>query len=100
APAASGPSGAVPPRPGGPGARPWTHRGEPVPYLFPPGAAERRALAMQQEPVVLTPWFLGNLADRAAVERATIPVERINGPVLLLSGEDDQLWPLPVLADI
>ena len=28
-----------------------------------------------------------------AVERAAIPVERTNGPILLVSGQDDQMWP-------
>ena len=78
----------------------WTYRGEPVPYLFPPDAAARHEQVLGQEPVALTPWYLGNLEDREAVARATIPVERINGPVLLLSGEDDQMWPSPVLAGI
>jgi uncharacterized protein len=40
------------------------------------------------------------MADREAVVRATIPVEHTNGPVLLLSGEDDQLWPSPVLVGV
>ena len=44
--------------------------------------------------------FLRSLEDRAAVEAAAIPVERIRGPVLLVSGEDDRLWPSPVLAEI
>jgi dienelactone hydrolase len=78
----------------------WTYRGEPVPYLFPPDAAARHEQVMRQEPVALAPWYLGNLEDGEAVARATIPVERINGPVLLLSAEDDQMWPSPVLADI
>jgi len=33
------------------------------------------------------------LEDAAAVARARIPVERIRGPVLLLSGTDDGSWP-------
>ena len=78
----------------------WTYRGEPVPYLFPPDAAARHEEVVRQEPVALAPWYLGNLEDGEAVARATIPVERINGPVLLLSAEDDQMWPSPVLADI
>jgi BAAT / Acyl-CoA thioester hydrolase C terminal len=32
------------------------------------------------------------MRDLDAVERATIPVERIKGPVLMVSGRDDQLW--------
>jgi dienelactone hydrolase len=78
----------------------WTFQGEPVPYLFPPDAAARHEQVTAQEPVALTPWYLGNLEHREAVAQAAIPVERINGPVLLLSGEDDQMWPSPVLAGI
>jgi BAAT / Acyl-CoA thioester hydrolase C terminal len=36
----------------------------------------------------------------AAVERSTIPVEKIRGPVQLVSGGDDQMWPSAELADI
>jgi hypothetical protein len=35
-----------------------------------------------------------------AVERATIPVERTRGPILLVSGTDDQMWGSAELADI
>ena len=30
---------------------------------------------------------------------AEIPVERINGPVMLISGTDDQVWPATVLSE-
>jgi len=40
------------------------------------------------------------LRDARAVERATIPVEKIRGPVQLVSGVDDQMWPSSDLADI
>lgn len=33
------------------------------------------------------------LEDKEAVAAATIMVENINGPVLLISGENDQVWP-------
>lgn len=39
-------------------------------------------------------------ASPAQLEAATIPVERIGGPVLLLGAEDDELWPSCALADI
>ena len=32
-------------------------------------------------------------ADPATVEKAAIPVEKIGGPILLISGTDDQIWP-------
>jgi dienelactone hydrolase len=46
-----------------------------------------------------TPNFLLSLQRPEAVKAAAIPVERIQGAVLLLSGEDDQLWPSTLMAD-
>jgi dienelactone hydrolase len=42
-------------------------------------------------------WTLGG---KPVPERATIPVERIKGPVLMVSGRDDQIWPSFELAEI
>ncbi|MFO0612297.1 MAG: acyl-CoA thioesterase/bile acid-CoA:amino acid N-acyltransferase family protein [Polyangiaceae bacterium] len=39
-------------------------------------------------------------ATPAELEAARIPIESAMGPVLLLGGEDDQLWPSCVLADV
>lgn len=36
------------------------------------------------------PWAHRNRANR---QRAEIPVERINGPILLIAGQADQVWP-------
>jgi pimeloyl-ACP methyl ester carboxylesterase len=75
----------------------WTHRGKPLPFVpqhpTPPTVSESGSLSF-------TPSFLAALEDRGAVEAATIAVERINGPVLLISGEDDRLWPSAKLANI
>jgi len=43
------------------------------------------------------PFFTG--ADPGSALAAEIPVERINGPVLLLSAEGDQVWPSNYLSD-
>jgi dienelactone hydrolase len=43
--------------------------------------------------------YLGSLKDRPAVERAVIPVERINGPILLASGTDDAIWPSSMMCE-
>ena len=40
------------------------------------------------------------LDDAAMVAAAEIPVERAHGPVLLLSGEDDSMWPSTRLSRI
>jgi len=78
----------------------WTHRGEALPFLSSREASRMDEPPASPEPLALTPIFLRALEDRAAVEAAEIPVERINGPVLLISGQDDQMWPSPVLAEI
>jgi dienelactone hydrolase len=44
------------------------------------------------------PHFTG--ADLASSVAAEIPVERIEGPVLLLSGEGDLVWPSNYLSDV
>jgi hypothetical protein len=38
------------------------------------------------EPVVLTPMFRAGMRDTESMAAAEIPVERIRGPVLLISG--------------
>ncbi len=49
----------------------WTWQGEPIPYVDESTTVD----------------------DPASVERVTIPVETINGPVMLIAGEADELWP-------
>jgi pimeloyl-ACP methyl ester carboxylesterase len=72
----------------------WTLEGKPVPDV---GQNNRYANSGVADPVQR---FLNLMRDLDAVERATIPVERIKGPVLMVSGRDDQLWPSFELAEI
>jgi dienelactone hydrolase len=68
----------------------WSEGGRPLPYLsydFSHGFASILAL------------YQGALATAAQHPDAEIPVERINGPVLLLSGRDDKLWPSSAMSD-
>lgn len=79
----------------------WTFRGEPLPYLQENNSAVGAAPATQPgRPIAYAPIYLSHLQDKQAVERATIPVEKIKGPVQLVSGTDDQQWPSSALADI
>jgi len=59
----------------------WSANGKPVPFL----------------PITNVGWsgdvYSPALATAARHPEAAIPVERINGPVLLLCGEEDSLWP-------
>ncbi len=46
----------------------------------------------------LLPAYAAGLEDAAAVDAATIPVERIAGPLLLIAGGDDAMWPSVTMA--
>ena len=75
----------------------WTYRGEPLPYVpFKSMPSSRDATG----PVSYMPFYLASLDNREAVASATIAVEKINGPVLVISGRDDQLWPSSVMAEM
>ena len=79
----------------------WTWRGKPLPYLQENnGSVEPLPPQQPGQPTAYTPIYLRHLRDERAVERATIPVENIRGPILLVSGTDDQMWPSSALADI
>src|SRR4051794_23525033 len=52
------------------------------------------------EPVELWQVFHAALEQANTVWAATIPVERINGPVLLISAGDDRTWPTTRLSAI
>ena len=75
----------------------WTWRGKPVPFAPLPlrGFMWRSAFPVValKRPVMFRNLFRAGLRNREAVERAAIPVENIRGPLLLISGGDDHLWP-------
>ena len=66
----------------------FTYHGKPLPYVPVPWAAVPDLLKHD-----LRPAFEKMLANTAAVDVAAIPVERIDGPVYLMSATKDELWP-------
>jgi dienelactone hydrolase len=85
--------------PGGPA---WTLGGKPlsyvpnyIPFDF---AVSYLWNTVTGKPVRQTPLFLADLTHCRDTASAAIPVERIAGPVLLLSGQDDQIWPSSLMA--
>ena len=50
--------------------------------------------------VSFTPMFESLIQDHDLISDTEIPVEKINGPVLLISGQGDQLWPSTKLSEI
>ena len=78
----------------------WTFQGKPLPYLQENNTSLGTLREEADRPVAFAPYYLGQLRDSSAVERATIPVEKTRGPILLVSGTDDHMWPSTALADI
>jgi dienelactone hydrolase len=81
----------------------WTWRGEPMPSA--PLPLRRFMLrsafpvVAMRRPVMFRDLFLAGLRNANAVERAAIPVEQVNGPMLLISGGDDHVWPAEEMAE-
>jgi dienelactone hydrolase len=82
----------------------WTIGGRPVPYVpsDPSAQPEQVTLPDGTKAIAAKPLFLADLrtATPAALDAATIRVEKTAGPVLLVAGADDQLWPSCALAGI
>jgi dienelactone hydrolase len=79
----------------------WTFRGEDLPYAPmapPPPGMDLTGISA---PLRLRPLFEAALAAYPdAIDAAEIPVERIRGPVFLVSGGSDAMWPSTEMADI
>jgi dienelactone hydrolase len=74
----------------------WSLNGRPLPFL-PLAVEQPHTTDSEEAPVSFRPIFDEALQDMEAVEGAAIPVERIDGPVLLISGQADAMWPSPLM---
>ena len=66
----------------------WTLRGETIPCI-----AMEKIKGGESNLIETIPYWNSGLDDTSQVENAMIPVEKINGPILLLTPEDDKVWP-------
>ncbi|MBF9233501.1 acyl-CoA thioesterase/BAAT N-terminal domain-containing protein [Microvirga alba] len=72
----------------------WTRGGVPLAHLWQDNSAVHwHPWAGDVPPSRHHSVFFEGLKDRTLAARARIPVERIAGPVLLISGRDDRAWP-------
>jgi uncharacterized protein len=69
----------------------WTYKGQP--FSFVPFAAA-------SSPDSVADMFRRSLDQHELVERAEIPVESINAPILLLSGKQDTTWPSSLMSEM
>jgi len=72
----------------------WTWRGQPLPFVrqVPPPEFEAQ-FRQHGPPYRLRILYEASRRDTASLRAAQIAVESVNGPILLVSGEDDQLTP-------
>ncbi len=78
----------------------WTYHGEGIPFLHSRPNRLPEYETTDGSGFALTPIFLKSLEDREQVRRAAIQVEKINGPVLAISGKVDAMWPSSVYSDM
>ena len=68
----------------------WSVGGRPLPFVpYPAGVGP----SMGDRGMILRPIYDRGLDNSAAVDEAAIPIERATGPTLLISGDDDGVWP-------
>ena len=82
-----------------PGRSSWSLDGKPLPFLpkvASPDLMARIAAGERFRAIELNPASSLGQPEAAA---ATIPVEKIRGPVLLVSSRDDGMWPSTVMGD-
>lgn len=70
----------------------WTVGGRPLPFVIPASTAYRSDSPLKAV-------FLGAMPEADKHPETEIPIERIHGPVLFLSGGADNLWPSRLLAE-
>ena len=73
----------------------WSLGGQPLPYISFKVSPQDKEKEMKGELESFVFFFKDSLAktDPATVEKAAIPVENIQAPILLISGTDDRIWP-------
>jgi acetyl esterase/lipase len=80
----------------------WTFQGKDIPGMTHLGDVQTTTDAQGKTVYVETPAFDGAIAmsSSAELDAATTRVEKTQGPILMLAGGDDQLWPSCRLSQI
>jgi acetyl esterase/lipase len=78
----------------------WSLNGKGLDYVQWHFSMEDLQKFQSGQPVSLLKTYSLEEIDVDVLEKATIPVEKINGPILLVSGTDDQMWPSSLFSDL
>ena len=73
----------------------WKYKGVPIPYI-----PMNKIPGNNTNKIETLEYWKSGLAKTEFVSQATIKVEKINGPILLLSGKDDKVWPSAIMANM
>ncbi len=73
----------------------WKYKGVDVPYI-----PMDKISGNDSDKIKMGEYWKNGLAKTDFVKQASIKVEKINGPMLLFSGNDDKVWPSSVMADM
>ena len=84
---------------------PWSLRGEAVPFVplarpLAPEVVVMTESLLEERPIGTRAFYERALLDEAAVAAGSAPVEKIEAPVLLISGTDDRMWPSTRLSEM
>ena len=76
--------------PGPPARSSWSVAGKPLPFVpYPPDVRP----SSSERGLCFAPIYDRGLDNASAIDEAAIPIERATGPLLLVSGGDDRMWP-------
>ena len=73
----------------------WKYKGVDIPYV-----PMNKITGNESNKIRMVEYWKKGLQKTDFIEQAAIKVEKINGPILLFSGHDDQVWPSSIMADM
>ncbi len=74
----------------------WAHQGQDLPYIpFALSLFEMREMMARK----YLKMYERSLANSSRIAEAAIPVEQIQGPILLISGSSDEMWPSTYMSE-
>jgi dienelactone hydrolase len=77
----------------------WSYQGQEIPYItnslpvYQAVQPFKSAVNAGEDPLPLVSNSIERMNKTKEITDATTPIEKINGPILLISGVDDRLWP-------
>lgn len=82
----------------------WILNDKPLPFIS--SSADEKVMAEIQKSIAsgeaasFLPMFNSIINDPDAIKGTEIPIKNINGDILLISGQDDQLWPSSIMSEM